>query len=300
MKLEFPEIRSVTGASPGPTIAVLGGVHGDEYEGVIAARCLEHDLAGELRCGTVRFAAPAHPAAWMACTRESPIDGANLARVFPGRRDGSPTEQVAHVLTEQLIRGADLVIDLHSAGSHFEMPFLCGYCGGDAPHQVASQRLAETFGATFTWRHDGAPAPGRSLSVAHDLGIPSIYVEGHGGLAVRSTDLAGYLDGVRRVLAELGMLTDAPVATHRPVAVRGDGNTDAGITAPVGGYLVTACRTGQHVAAGTLIAEVVDLARSPQGSVVAPHEGYVMLLRRDARVAAGDTVCIIAEPGPVG
>ena len=120
-----PKVVTVSAPSPGPTVALLGGVHGDEYEGVIAVRWLINHLRSTLISGTVRAVAPAHPTAWGATTRESPVDGKNLARVFPGSSTGSATEVVAYELTEQVIMGADLLIDLHSAGTNFEMPFLC-------------------------------------------------------------------------------------------------------------------------------------------------------------------------------
>ena len=296
MHAELPSVNVVRGPSPGPTVAILGGVHGDEYEGVVAATAIERMLRTELVCGAVRVAAPAHPAAWTSRTRRSPVDGADLARVFPGRADGGATEQVAHVLTEQLIEGSDLLIDLHSAGSNFEMPFLCGYHSGDGPQGVQSRQYADAFAARYTWRHEGVPEPGRSLTAADELGIPAIYVEGHGGLSIRAGDLQGYIDGVCRVLHLVGMLADAPPPSNKPVHVRGAGNTDAGIVAPTAGYLVVSSGVGDVVRRGDVIARIVDLGGVRLADVTAPHAGVVMLLRRDARVTAGDTVCIVASP----
>jgi predicted deacylase len=296
MDAELPGVTVIRSPSPGPTVAVLGGVHGDEYEGVLAATAIGRMLPTELVRGTVRVAAPAHPAAWTARARRSPIDGADLARVFPGRADGSATEQVACAITEHLIRGADLLVDLHSAGSDFEMPFLCGY-HGDGDHGVESQRYADAFAARYTWRHDGAPEPGRSLTTAFELGIPAIYVEGHGGRSIRADELQGYIDGVRRVLHLLGMLADAPPRSHHPVRVHGAGNTDAGILAPAAGYLVVSHRVGDAVRHGDVIARIVDVGGAHVDDVIAPSAGVVMLLRRDALVSGGDTVCIVASTG---
>ena len=44
-----------------------------------------------------------------------------------------------------------------------------------------------------------------------------------------------------------------------------------------------------------MIAEIIDQTNLGLAKISATHDGYVMLLRRDARVAAGDTVCIVAE-----
>jgi predicted deacylase len=198
-------------------------------------------------------------------------------------------------VTERVVRGADLLIDLHSGGAGFAMPFVCGY-QDEGERGNAARRYADAFGARFTWRHGGAPAPGRSLSAAAELDIPAIYVEGHGGLSIRADELQGYVDGVRRVLHLLGMIADAPPSAYPPVRVRGDGNTDAGIAAARAGYLVAQHEVGDRVEHGDVIASIVDLDATPLAAVVAPTAGVMMLLRRDARVSTGDTVCIVASP----
>ena len=295
MPVEIPEIISVTSQHEGPTVAILAGIHGDEYEGVIAALALARELPGELLSGTVKIVSPAHPAAWQSCSRISPIDEANLARVFPGSKNGSATEQVAHAITEQVIKHADVLIDLHSAGTNFDMPFLCGFNAGANSWCQESERLANVFNADFTWHHNGAPNYGRSLTVAYEQQIPAIYVEGHGGRSIRKTDLDGYTAGVRRVLQDLKMLPTAPRVARDTIRVAGDGNTDAGLVASESGYLVTRVNVGDLVSNGDVIAEIIDISGVILSTLLAVQNSYVMLLRRDARVHVGDTICITAN-----
>ena len=295
MPVEIPEIISVTSQHEGPTVAILAGIHGDEYEGVIAALALARELPGELLSGTVKIVSPAHLAAWQSCSRISPIDEANLARVFPGSKNGSATEQVAHAITEQVIKHADVLIDLHSAGTNFDMPFLCGFNAGANSWCQESERLANVFNADFTWHHNGAPNYGRSLTVAYEQQIPAIYVEGHGGRSIRKTDLDGYTAGVRRVLQDLKMLPTAPRVARDTIRVAGDGNTDAGLVASESGYLVTRVNVGDLVSNGDVIAEIIDISGVILSTLLAVQNSYVMLLRRDARVHVGDTICITAN-----
>ena len=295
MPVEIPEIISVTSQHDGPTVAILAGIHGDEYEGVIAALSLARELPGELLSGTVKIVSPAHPAAWQSCSRISPIDDANLARVFPGYQNGSATEQVAHVITEQVIKHADVLIDLHSAGANFDMPFMCGFNAGANSWCQESERLANVFNADFTWHHNGAPNYGRSLTVAYEQQIPAIYVEGHGGRSIRKTDLDGYTAGVRRVLQDLKMIPTAPRVARDTIRVAGDGNTDAGLVASESGYLVTRVNVGDLVSNGDVIAEIIDISGVILSTLLAVQNSYVMLLRRDARVHVGDTICITAN-----
>jgi len=295
MPVEIPETITITGQNVGPTVAILAGVHGDEYEGVIAALSLARELPQELISGTVKIVSPAHPSAWQNCNRLSPIDGANLARVFPGSQNGSATEQLAHAITEQVIKFADVLIDLHSAGTNFEMPFLCGFHAGSHNWCKESERLANVFNADFSWHHNGEPDYGRSLTVAYEQQIPAIYVEGHGGRSIRRTDLDGYTDGVRRVLQDLKMLSAAPKFTHDSIQVFGEGNTDAGLVASIDGYLVTRVKVGDRVSSGEVIAEVIDITGVVLSTLCATQTSYIMLLRRDARVCVGDTIYITAN-----
>lgn len=289
----LPDVIEVVGHAAGPTVAVLGGVHGDEPEGVLAARRIAGLLNPAKLSGIVRISAPAHPAAWNAVTRTSPVDGLNLARVFPGNDSGHPTERVAAFLTSRVIAGADLLIDLHSAGQGFDMPLLVGYHAGDGPVCARSADAAAVFGAPFVWEHPEL-SPGRSLAAAAAQSVPSIYIEGRGGGQVRRRDLDCYVDGVLRVLHRLGMIQSAPSAP-KSVIVHGDGDTDGGIQAEARGHLVTAVEVGDHLAAGAVLGEVVDDNGAPVALVRSPHAGVVMLLRRRSQVEVGDTLAIVAQ-----
>jgi predicted deacylase len=106
----------------GPTLLIMAGNHGDEYEGQIAvsnlARKLEHaDLSGQLiLLPMVNF-----PAA-QAGLRTSPIEDGNLNRLFPGRATGSLTEMIAYYVENVIMPLADYAIDLHSGGQLSFLP----------------------------------------------------------------------------------------------------------------------------------------------------------------------------------
>lgn len=292
------------GRPGGPVLSVLGGVHGDELEGVVAARALIEYLRereASLR-GQVRIVPVSNPPAFAARRRTSPIDGANLARVFPGSEHGSITERAAAVITAEVIAGSDVLVDLHSAGADYVMPVFAGcVVGGD----VAARSLEATyaFGAPVVWEHDGS-GPGRSLSAAFDLNVPSIYVEGSGGGGLVGHDLDVYVHGLHRLLAWLGILDsplDPPVP---PIVLRGgDGDVDASLSCGVGGFCITRVHPGQVIASGDLIAEIVDDRGRTAEEVRARRDGTVMMLRRRADVAAGDGIAMMgptpaAHAGP--
>jgi N2-acetyl-L-2,4-diaminobutanoate deacetylase len=286
------DIHEVTGGEPGPVLAVLGGVHGDELEGVTATRILLRHLRNGGFRGTVRAVPVCNPAAFTARQRSSPVDGANLARVFPGAPDGTVTQRIAHVLTTQVISGASMLIDLHSAGAAYEMPVFAGYVAG-TPDEDLAREACRVFAAPFLWEHVGTN-PGRSLSTAADLGVPAIYVEGSGGGGLVGSDLDTYVGGVLRVMRLLGMTVTAPEAEAPPTLLTGgDGNTDAQLACSVAGFCVTRVRSGAEVTRGAVVADILDDEGNAAEQIRSPQEGTVMMLRRLATVRPGDGIVML-------
>ncbi|MGH7049270.1 MAG: deacylase, partial [Acetobacteraceae bacterium] len=101
----------------GPTALFISGNHGDEYEGQVALCNLARSLSPERIKGRVIILPAANLPASLAGRRTSPIDNGNLNRSFPGRADGSVTEQIAFYIANELMPRADLICDLHSGGS---------------------------------------------------------------------------------------------------------------------------------------------------------------------------------------
>jgi len=290
------EVLTVTGDRPGPTVSVLGGVHGDELEGIAAARVLARRAAESLVAGRLRVVAVANPLAFAARSRLTPLDGSNLARCFPGRPDGTVTERVADGLTATVIAGSDLVIDLHSAGAAYSMPLFVGCLGGEDDLAKRSIEAATTFGAPLGWLHESI-GPGRSTSAALALGIPVIYAEGGGGAALVRDEVITYVEGVERILSTLGHLSTPPTEPG-PTAwlLGGDGDVDASTSASSDGWCMTAVHAGDQVSAGDLVAELIDGDGEVVERIVAPRSATVMMLRRRAEVVAGDGIVMYGPP----
>lgn len=285
----------LSGRTAGPTLALLAGVHGDEDEGVLAVQRVLGLLDDVDFRGTVKAVAPAHPVAWAAHSRISPLDGANLARCFPGAHGADATSELAADLTEQVINDADLLIDLHSAGLFYRMPVFCGFVRGNSAAE-ASRRAAEAFGSPLIWAHPDT-APGRSLSVAEELGVAAFYAECSGGGAIRRHELDAYVDGVLSVMSDLEMLSDRPTSINRgtPQWVYGSGDLDQGAAASHDGLFVSSADAGELLQGNDEVGRLYDYRGRLLDVVRAPRQGVVMFLRSQARTRAGDVLFIQAD-----
>lgn len=291
-------IKRYASSIAGPRIVMMGGVHGDEAFGSVVVNAWQsHQDLANLR-GCLELLAVANPYAWSANSRETPWDGKNLARCFPGSERGSLTDRLASNITSALFSGADLVIDIHSGGSNWDMPLFCGYLDDGSPAAKRAAEVAGRFGAPLTWRHLEV-GPGRSLSAAAALGVSAIYIEAHGGGSILGSELDATVRGLDQVFKAMGSLPGEP-APQGPSTVLsgGDGNIDAAVKAGATGYVVTRANPGDEVSPDQCLAEIWSDEGEVVDRVTAPGAGYLMLLSRRRKVQVGDVVAMVAPQGP--
>jgi predicted deacylase len=280
----------VIGSTPGPALLVLGAVHGDEYEGVETIPEVFHRIAPDTLRGALLMVPICNMPAYEAVLRNSPIDGLNLARVFPGDPNGTITQRIAHWITQKLFKPADFVIDLHSGGVTAEIPSLIGFTRSDDELGRRSRAGALAFGAPVVWEHPPPMPPGRSLSAATDLGIPAIYTEASGGGYAHPSDVSCFTTGVINVMKHLDMLNGQPQIQPVTHHLSGDGNMDSVISTPAAGYFRSDVALLDEVSPGQRLGTV----RDPFGEVVAEitteSTGVVIMLRRIHRVHVGDNL----------
>lgn len=284
----------VVGTQSGPTLVVLAGVHGDEYEGIRAIQQVYRALKPEDVRGRWLAVPVANPPAYAAATRSSPVDGLNLARIFPGDPQGSLSQRIAHVLTQTFIVHADLLVDLHSAGIAYTMPTLCGYYLHESDMGRASRRAALAFGAPVVWGHPDI-APGRSVSAATDLGVPWIYTEAAGGGRVQPEDLSCYVRGVFNVMKHLGMLAGSPEAPVPRYDLAGEGNLEKAITANTSGLFVPTVSLLDEVHEGQVLGHIMDMAGEPLEELRASTDGLIILMRGLPMIRTGDWTFMITQ-----
>lgn len=283
-------LLTATGAQPGPVFAVTAGVHGDEYEGVRAIFDVFASLDTAALSGTVIAVPVVNPPAHWAVQRTSPVDGANLARVFPGSSDGTLSEQIAAVLAREVIGRAGFYLDLHSGGVRYAMPSMAGYASFDPRGQAA----AEAFGAPVIWGHP-VIEPGRTISSARDRGIPFLYVEAWGAGRIAPADLTMMRRGIVNLLRHLDMLPGEPEIPAPPRRLSGVGNTDDGLAAGADGFLLLDVALLDRVAAGRRLGRLVDLLGNTIETYVASRAGTIALTHEMPIVRKGDTLFLLAD-----
>ncbi|MBC7967599.1 MAG: succinylglutamate desuccinylase/aspartoacylase family protein, partial [Fuerstia sp.] len=191
----------------GPTALVLGGNHGDEYQGQIAALKLARELTPEMVTGRIILIPSLNFPAARAATRLSPLDGMNMNRAFPGNPEGSVTSQIAHFLTTVLFPLSDVVIDIHSGGRSMEF-VPCAHM-----HLVADlEQRRKMLAAMLAWNTDFcflyADIAGSGLLPveAENQGKLVVTTELGGGECIPASVHRIAQSGLRNVLIHVGAL----------------------------------------------------------------------------------------------
>jgi N-alpha-acetyl-L-2,4-diaminobutyrate deacetylase len=286
----------------GPTVLVLGGNHGDEYQGQIAAMKLARELTPEMVRGRIIIIPSLNFPAARAATRLSPLDGMNMNRAFPGEPEGPVTSQVAHFLTTVLFPLSDVVIDIHSGGRSMEF-VPCAHM-----HLVSDRdQRARMFAAMLAWNTDFAfiyadiAGTGLLPVEAENQGKLVVTTELGGGEAIPAKVHRIAQSGLRNVLIHTGVLKGREQTREGlglpPVVLTQALNREDYLLAPESGIFEIAVDLGAKVKRGQTVGFIHHLERPDRApeTIVAQSAGYLITMRAPCLTQQGDCVAVIAR-----
>lgn len=104
----------IRGASEGPKIVVTAAIHGDELNGAFLCFQMAQEVKPIELKGDLILVPIINVQGFKVKTREF-IDGTDLNRVMPGKKNGLPGEVFAYHFFRKIVLGADYLFDLHTA-----------------------------------------------------------------------------------------------------------------------------------------------------------------------------------------
>lgn len=199
----------------GPMVTLLAGNHGDEYEGALVLGQLIRELDASALQGRLIIL----PAVF-AHTRESPLDGKDLNRVWPGDVNGTPTERIVAWLDQEIFARSQVLMDLHTGGIAMELiPMSMCHYTNDQVRRAEIRAAQVAFNAPLSVELSLGPGRATAAARAHERKMLVVGSESGGGGVVNPRSLADCYYGVRNVLAYLGVL---PI----PLAPRSETSTN--------------------------------------------------------------------------
>ena len=286
----------------GPVVLLMGGNHGDEYEGQILVASLIREIEPQAVRGQLILLPTANAPAAQAGTRTSPIDGGNLNRSFPGDAKGTPTAAIADYIERVLLTRADYLIDLHSGGSSllYDGANLLAVEPRDAGEAAKLRAALRALGLPRAFLHGLNPA--LASGAARRQGAVAILAELGGAASVQPRLLREARAGLLHFLGHVGLL-DGPLVPVQPPGVTRFYRVSQArhyVYAQERGLFEPLVELGASVHAGQPAARI-HFPHTPLREPVVVHfagAGEVVCRRALAAVEHGDCLFHLAEPLP--
>ena len=287
----------VNGASRGPVLALVAGVHGAEYPPILALQRARQTIDPKTLAGTVILV---HCANMPSYTRRtiyySPIDGQNLNRVFPGKADGTLSERIADALTKNVIERADFVVDLHSGDANESLrPYSYWMTNGTPAVADQSRQLALAFGLDHIVVDRTRPTdPNASVYLSNTAitrGKPAVTIES-GGLGMSDEESIARIErGIAGVMRHLKMQAAGPDPVAHPVWL----GRSLVVTSPATGIFYGLVERGHTVAEGTLVGYVTDFFGNRLADIRAPFAGELLYVIGTPAINKGEPIAFVAQ-----
>ncbi len=292
--------RRVFQGAPGPRVAVVSGIHGDELEGLYVTHRLAQWLEQlgrekpDALLGRVELYPAMNPLGLDTLERFVPTHGVDLNRNFPGHDSGLLPQRLADAAV-QALAGADLVVDIHASNIYLR--------------EIPQVRISEAFAVTLVplaqamnldviWLHGALTV--LEATLAHSLNsrqTPCLVVEMGVGMRVTPAYSEQLVTGILRTWQELGVLAaglELPPATHSPL-VADDSNVRY-LNADTSGLFIPEIEHWTAVEREQLLGRIVSPYQGETLSEVrSPARGILFTLREYPLVYEGSLMARIVD-----
>lgn len=265
---------------PGPVLLLMGGLHGDEINGIeIVRRIIEQGL-NMPEIGTVICIPIINIYGFIHFSRYVP-DGKDVNRSFPGNRNGSLASRVAYFLMKEIIPKIDFGIDFHTGGAD-RTNYPQVRCMMNDPKNA---ELAEAFRAPFTLHSNYRPKSLRQA--AAKLGKKILVFEGGESSRFDEYAIQEGINGTMRLMKYLGM-------TSREIGKLGHEHRlikkSSWIRARVSGMFQSMVSSGAPVTKNQLVGHITDPFGDFRLPVKSTATGFVIGLNNNPILHQGDAI----------
>ena len=287
----------------GKKLLIIGGNHGDEFEGPSAIMRVSQEISANDINGQILLIPGLSFDAITQSRRTNPLDDKNMNRAFPGNPDGSPTEMLAAYLENDLMQNFDAIIDFHSGGkASVFMPCSLVYKSENDKLFQKNLALAKAFGITNIWVL-GENNDNRSLnSAAGRAHIPMIATElgGGGGVNPKMTNMAEL--GIFNILNHLKIYKGRNAEAESKFEAIEIGDPSASIHSPAFGLFDRIVKAGDTISKGQTAGWFHYIAEPERASLKLTFKNSGIILAHSNRgiVKKGEMLALVANKVAIG
>jgi hypothetical protein len=293
----------VHGATSGPVLALVSGLHGTEYASILALERLITSLDPAEISGTVIILPLVNlPSFEQKVPHVNPVDNKSMNRFYPGKPDGTQTERASWLITKQVVEKCDYLIDLHGGDLDENLrPYSYWIRMGDAKLDAATREMVLAFGLNHIIIEDDFPKdPNASrylMSTALTRGKPAIAAEAGYAGTTEPQEIAMLQRGCVNVMRMLHMLRGSAEPIENPVWIE----KVETVSSEQPGIFYPLVHRGVYVAAGMKIGYVTDYFGQTIYEARAPSAGVILYVCAVPSMKKGDTIAnigVVAAKAP--
>jgi uncharacterized protein len=287
--IRFP-VGTIHGTGDGPTLAVLGGMHGSEFAGIQAAIQLFNEVDAARLRGTLKICMIYNlPAFVNHVGFLVPQDGKNPMRTFPGSPIGTYGEAMAFYFDQEFLSQTDYLVELHGgdipeALTPFTIHPITGNAEVDAECRALS--MAYNIAHVVSRKFDPADPPHSAFGVTAMRGKPAILCESGQQGILKMEEVETHLIGLRNILIHLGMLPGEIVNTVKRVFIA----DYTSIRSEFEGMWYPCVQLEEMVKKGQVIGHIRDYFGQPIAPVTAQLDGVISVVRTSPAIGVGNVL----------
>jgi len=273
-------VTIIHGARKGKVLALVAGTHGYEYPPLLALYRLKDMIDPKKLSGTLLLVHIANlPSFQRRTIYFNPYDWKNLNRVFPGDPKGTLSQRMAYVLTEEVVKKCDALIDLHCGDGN---EALIPYSYWMISDKKAMDRETKDMALAFGLRHiiidttrTKDPADSKYLGNTAILrGKPAITTESGFLGRTDEDDIVRNMKGSMSVMRLFKMIEGKPEFVADPVWI----DTYEVVNSNFDGLFYPRVEMGSTVAEGQTVGLIKDYLGNLKDDVKAPLAGVVLYI----------------------
>ncbi len=297
----------LNGKGPGPTLAIIAGIHPVEYPPMEGTIRLANELDPKKMKGTLITVPIFNMPGFQARVPGAPLERTELTMAFPGNPEGGMNDRAAHFITTEILSKTDYAIETHGCNFQETCPnHIIMIRTGNEEFDRATAMFARCFKTEYVRRameEHIRPLPEKGYSLMTQcakMNIPCILPEAGsaGGISsetgqLNEDDIRWFMDGVKNFMKKINMI-DGEATVYDPYAV----SKVHHFRSKSAGWFYPIKQNGAKVKKEEVIGEVRDSFGGLKEQIKAPADGVISLIWTRPAVNPGSILLQMFEIGP--
>lgn len=296
-KETYLPVTILKGKEKGPVFTIVAGIHGYEYPPIVAVQELLKEIKPENIKGSLIIIPIANVESFQKRTPfVNPLDGKNLNTAYPGSSNGTPTDQIAHLITKEIIPNSSIFLDIHGGDANEDLlPFVCYYNRKDTPENTQKAlELSAKSGIEYIVCYPYTLTPTEpakyAFKEATQQGITALSIEAGKLGTVQKDNVNLIKTAVYNMLENSGnYVTKKSKSAYKNVVL----NQQDYIRVPENGIFYSDMKAGNQVKKNQILGYITDEFGNKKQDIISKSNGIILYKVGTPAVNKGETLFCI-------